>query len=120
MKQEKYPVADYQNKTALWQHLEPAICELNNQSALPVHVAYTMDDVIKKCKAETLPDLAASTRNTQNGQLNLHIGARWGSTNLTEIQPGDVEEWMKTVELSQVSKGHVVVLMRRLCKLAMK
>jgi integrase len=68
---------------------------------------------------ERLPKLAKSTQNTQNGQLRNHIEPRWGEDALTEIEPGDVQDWIETVKLSQVSKGHVMVLMRRLFKLAM-
>lgn len=119
MKQEKYPVADYRTKSAMWQHLEPAIRALNNQAPAPVHVAPTMNDVIKKYMEQNLIHLAKSTQNTQNGQLLIHIGPKWGEKALTEIEPGDVQEWIQTVKLSQVSKGHVMVLMRRLYKLAM-
>jgi integrase len=122
MKQEKYPVADYKTKSAMWQHLEPAVRALNNQSVEPAyvaHVAPTMSDVISKYMELNLPHLAKSTKNVQNGQLRIHIEPKWGEKILTDIQPGDVQEWIQTVKLSQVSKGHVMVLMRRLYKLAM-
>jgi integrase len=119
MKQEKYLVADYKTKSAMWQHLEPAVRALNNQAPEPAHVAPTMNDVIKRYMEQNLPHLAKSTQNTQKGQLLIHIGPKWGEKILTEIEPGDVQEWIRTVKLSQVSKGHVMVLMRRLYKLAM-
>ena len=119
MKQETYKAADYKTKTAMWQYLEPAVRVLNNQSAEPVHVAPTLGDVIKRYIEQKLPQLAKSTQNVQNGQLRIHIEPKWGAMILTEIQPGDVQEWIETVKLSQVSKGHVMVLMRRLYKLAM-
>jgi integrase len=119
MKQETYKAANYKTKTAMWQHLEPAVRALNNQSAEPAHVAPTLGDVIKKYMEQKLPKLARSTQNTQNGQLRIHIEPKWGEKVLTEIQPGDVQDWIETVKLSQVSKGHVMVLMRGLYKLAM-
>jgi len=103
----------------MWQHLEPAVRVLNSQSAEPAPLASTLGDVIRKYRELKLPELAASTRNTQNGQLQIHIEPRWGNTTLTEIRPGDVQQWIGTVKLSQVSKSHVMVLMRRLIKLSM-
>src|ERR1035438_2193028 len=119
MKQETYKVADYKTKTAMWQHLEPAVRALNGQAAPVAHIAPTLSDVIKKYMEQKLSQLAKSTQNVQNGQLRIHIEPKWGGTALTEIQPGDVQDWIETVKLSQVSKGHVMVLMRRLYKLAM-
>ncbi len=119
MRQESYPVAKFRTKTAMWQYLEPSVRVLNNQSAEPVPVAPTLGNVIRKYRELKLSKLAASTRNTQNGQLNIHIEPKWGEKVLTEIQPGDVQDWIETVKLSQVSKGHVMVLLRRLFKLAM-
>lgn len=83
-------------------------------------VAPTMGDVVKKYLEKEVPKLAASTRNTQNGQLKFHIEPKWGKKPLTEIHPGEVQDWIETVPLSQVSKGQVMVLMRRLYKLAMR
>ena len=119
MKQETYPVALFKTKTAIRQHLEPAVRALNNQSAEPVHVAATLGDVIQKYMKQNLPKLAKSTQDTQNGQLQIHIKPKWGDRALTEIHPGDVQAWIQTVNLSQVSKGNVMVIMRRLFKLAM-
>ena len=119
MKQETYPAANYKTKTAMWEHLEPAVRALNNQSAEPVHVAATLGDVIQKYMKQNLPKLAKSTQDTQNGQLQIHIKPKWGDRALTEIHPGDVQAWIQTVNLSQVSKGNVMVIMRRLFKLAM-
>jgi integrase len=119
MKQETYSAALYATKSAMWQHLEPAVRALNNQSAEPAPLAPTLGDVIRKYRELKLPELAASTRNTQNGQIQIHIEPRWGDRTLTEIHPGDVQQWIGTVKLSQVSRSHVMVLMRRLFKLAM-
>jgi integrase len=119
MRQETYPVALYKTKTAMWQHLEPSIRVLNNQLAAPVPLAPTLGDVIKRYMEQNLPKLAKSTQDTQNGELRIHIEPRWGDITLTEIHPGDVQQWLGTVKLSQVSKGNVMVLMRRLFKLAM-
>jgi hypothetical protein len=114
MKQETYPVALYTTKTAMWQHLEPAVRVLNNQSAEPTPLATTLGDVIRKYRELKLPELAASTRNTQNGQIQIHIEPRWGDRTLTEIHPGEVQQWISSVKLSQVSRSHVMVLMRTL------
>ena len=120
MRQEKYLTADYKTKTAMWHHLEPAVRALNGQAEPVAHVAPTMADVIKKYLEQELSKLAKSTQNVQRGQLNIHIGKKWGDCALTDIRPGDVQDWIETVKLSQVSKGHVMVLMRRLYKLAMR
>jgi hypothetical protein len=119
MKQEAYPAALYATKAAIWRQLEPAVRALNRLSAEPVVVAPTLGDVIKRYIEQILPHLAKSTQNVQSGQLRIHIEPKWGAMILTEIEPGDVQEWIETVKLSQVSKGHVMVLMRRLYKLAM-
>ncbi len=124
MKQEAYPVADFKTKSVMWKHLEPSIRVLNGQAEKPVHVAPTMGDVMKKYIDQELPKLAASTRNTQGGQLRLHIEPRWGNKPLADIEPGEVEEWVSTIkqvntgeDMSQTSRSHIVILMRRLFKL---
>jgi hypothetical protein len=48
MRHETFEASDYRTKLAMWQHLEPSIRVLNNQSAEPVHVAPTLGDVIKR------------------------------------------------------------------------
>ena len=48
MKLEPYKIADYKTKTAMWQHLEPAIQTMNNQAEPPARLAPTMGDVTKK------------------------------------------------------------------------
>lgn len=78
MKQEAYRVADYKTKTAMWQHLEPRVKALNQQSPEPVHVAHTLGDVIKKYVEQKLPQLVRSTRDTQIGQFRNHIEPKWG------------------------------------------
>jgi hypothetical protein len=102
MRQETFEVADFKTKTAIWQHLEPSVRVLNNQSAEPVPLAPTLGDVIKRYREQMLSALAASTRNTQNGQLQIHIEPKWGATVLTEIHPGDAHAWIQTVNLFQV------------------
>lgn len=61
----------------MWQHLEPSIQALNNQLAGPVHVAPTLGDVIKRYIEQKMPQLAKSTRDTQNGELRIHIEPQW-------------------------------------------
>lgn len=119
MRQETFLVSEHKNKTDMWNHLAPSIRVLNGQSPEPVALAPTLSDVIEKYRVKKLPTLAASTRNTQSGQLKIHIEPRWGKMVLTDIHSGDVQDWIDTVKLSQVSKGHVMVLFRRLFKLAM-
>jgi integrase len=119
MRQETFEVADFKTKTLMWKHLEPSIRALNNQSAEPAPLAPTLGDVIQKYREQMLPKLAKSTRDTQYGELRIHIEPKWGTKILTEIHPGDVQEWIETVPLSQVSRGNVMVVMRRLFKLAM-
>ena len=119
MRQETFEVSDFKTKSAMWQRLEPSIRALNNLAAEPVPVAPTLGAVIQRYREQNLPKLAKSTRDTQSGELRLHIEPRWGNSILTEIHPGDVQQWIETVPLSQVSRGNVMVLMRRLFKLAM-
>ncbi|MGA2833491.1 MAG: hypothetical protein ABSE55_10500 [Terracidiphilus sp.] len=76
MKQETYPVILYTTKTAMGQHLEPAVRVLNNQSVTLATFAPTLADAIKKYRELKLRELAASTRYTQSGQLQIHIEPR--------------------------------------------
>jgi len=66
----------YTTKTAMGQHLEPAVRVLNNQSVTLATFAPTLADAIKKYRELKLRELAASTRYTQSGQLQIHIEPR--------------------------------------------
>ena len=119
MRQETYPVTAYPTKSEMWVQLAPAIALLNGEKIEPKPQAGTLDDVIRKFLQDHVPGLEKSTQDAYKWIIKQHIEPRWGSCRLSSIKPGDVDAWVKTLKLSGVSKGHVMVIFRQLFKKAM-
>jgi integrase len=119
MKQESYPVAQFPNESALWQHLEPAISRLNNGDARPVLMAPTMGDLARRYKTEYLIKLSKSTQDTDTSTINVHILPRWENVKLANIRPGEVESWIETLKLSSSSRGRTRRTMKQMIDRAM-
>src|SRR4051812_49155398 len=119
MHQESFPVSQFPNQAALWQHLEPAVSKLNDSEARPIPMAATMGDLAKRYKAEYLPQLAKSTQDTEASTMNVHILPRWEKTKLVDIRPAEVETWIAGLDLSSSSRGRTRRTMKQLFDRAM-
>ena len=92
---------------------------MNRGSREPLPLAVTMGTVIDRYVKEYLPDLAKSTRDTDGSMLKLHIRPRWEKVPVTEVEPMDVDAWLKKLKMSQSSKGRARRLMKQLIDKAM-
>lgn len=119
MRQETFPANEHKTKSEMWVHLAPAVAMLNGEKIEPKPQAGTLTEVIEKYREDHMPTLEKSTQDVNGWIINQHIEPRWGSFRLSSIRPGDVDGWVKTLKLSGVSKGHVMVIFRQLLKKAM-
>jgi integrase len=118
-KQETFSTAEFPTEKDIWQHLETSISLLNRGSREPLPLSVTMGVVIDKYVKEYLPDLAKSTRDTDGSMLKLHVKPRWGKVPVTEVEPMDVDAWLKTLKMSQSSKGRARRMLKQLIDRAM-
>ena len=118
-KQEMFQVSDYPTEKAMWQHLETSISLLNQGSSEPLPLAVTMGVVIDRYVKEYLPELAKSTRDTDGSMLKLHIKPHWEKIPVTEVEPMDVDAWLKTLKMAQSSKGRARRMLKQLIDKAM-
>ena len=122
MRQETYPVRDYPTEQKMWKHLEPSISLLNpdtSETTDEPRGPVKMATVIKRYRKEVLPELARSTRGTDESALKLHIEPRWGEARLGDVRPMAVDAWLKTLTLSAASKGRLKRLLKALLKKSM-
>ena len=113
-KQETFSTAEFPTEKAMWQRLETSISLLNQGSSKPLPLSVTMGVVIDKYVKEYLPELAKSTRDTDGSMLKLHIKPRWGKVPVTEVEPMDVDAWLKTLKMAQSSKGRARRMLKQL------
>ena len=119
MRQEKFSVGECPTERALWTHLETSVRLLNLGAEKPVSIAPTMGAVIDRYRAEYLPTLAKSTRNTDGSMLKVHIEPRWGSVGIPNVSPMAVDAWLKSLAISSSSKGRARRLLKQLIDKAM-
>jgi integrase len=120
MKQETYPVAEYRTEKDLWKHLELSISALNHGAAAPtVRGIVTVGTVVDRYVKEYLPELAKSTRDTDGSMLRLHIKPHWEKVPISTVRPMAVDAWLKTLKMSQSSKGRARRLLKQLVDRAM-
>src|ERR1035437_1097198 len=118
-KQETFSVAEFPTEKDIWQHLETSISLLNRGTREPLPLSVTMGTVIDRYVKEYLPELAKSTRDTDGSMLKLHIKPRWGKVPVAEVEPMDVDAWLKTLKMSQSSKGRARRMLKQLIDRAM-
>lgn len=125
MKQEAFPVESFPTENDVWQHLERSVSLLNKGAEKPVPVAVTMGFVVDRYIKEYLPELSKATQDTDGSMLRVHIKPKWGETQIADIQPADVEKWLKQLQgengkpLSGASRGRARRMMKQLFDRAM-
>ena len=119
MKQETYPVAQFNGEKELWKHLEPALSRLNDGMAEPIPIAVTLGTVMSKYEKEYLPELSKATRQTDSSMFNSTIRPKWKDVPVNSIRPMDVEAWIKTLPLAPLTRKRVKRLMKSLFDKAM-
>jgi hypothetical protein len=78
-----------------------------------------MGIVIARYRAEYLPTLAKSTRNTDGSMLKVHIEPKWGSVRIADVRPMAVDQWLRSLTVSPSSKGRARRLLKQLIDKAM-
>ena len=119
-KQEMFRVADYPTAKAMWLHLQMSISVLNqgrNKQLLPG--AVTIGQVADRYVKEYLPELSKSTRDTDGSMLKLHVKPHWDKVPVLSVKPMAVDAWLKTLKMSQSSKGRARRMLKQLIDRAM-
>jgi len=120
MRQQMFRVADFPTETKLKKHLAKSIEKLNDESdEEPTPLITTLGGVIKKYRADVLPELAKSTRGTDESMLAVHIEPKWATLPIADVRPLAVSKWIKTLPLSASSKGRAKRLLKQLIDFAM-
>lgn len=78
----------------------------------------TVRVVIEKFVAEKMPP-RFSTRAGYTSYLNRYILPKWGETNIAEVKPYAVEQWLKGLPRAPKTKAHIKGLLSRLFDCAM-
>lgn len=119
MKQQMFPVADFPTEKAIRKHLAASITLLNGDREEPLPLVTTMGGVIDRYRAEVLPELARSTRGTDESMLKVHISPRWAHTPIADVRPMAVDTWLKSLPVSAATKGRARRLLKQLIDKAM-
>jgi integrase len=78
----------------------------------------TMNAIAARYESERLPE-RFSTARMYRSWLHNHILPRWGAVSVNDLQPLDVELWLRNLELSPKSKAHIRAMLRILVDFAM-
>jgi integrase len=75
-------------------------------------------DLIDRYRAEKMPE-RFSTRYGYESWIKNHILPRWGESLISDLQAREVEQWLKSLPLSQKSMVHIRGVIHQLWKFAM-
>jgi integrase len=105
----------YPTKSSAWGAVEklcpaPAPTE---KAAAPM-----VSTLIEQYRAEKMPT-RYSTRYGYEAWIKNHIVPKWGNALITELQPREVELWLRSLELSPKSRVHIRGVIHQLWKFAM-
>ena len=78
----------------------------------------TVREVAEKYRTERMPE-RFSTRYGYEAWLKNHVLPRWGAVLITEVQPREVELWLRSLELSPKSRVHIRGVLHQLWEFAM-
>ncbi len=105
---------DYPTKTAAWRVAERVRDGLRKTLITQLTVA----ELAKRYEDEKLPT-RSNTARVYRAWLHNHILPHWGDRPITDIQPRDVELWLRQLDLSPKSRSHVRNMLRLLVDFAM-
>ena len=98
--------------------LAPMI-KLLNADTVAGQLSATMGTILDRYINEELLKLRHSTQCTIRSLIELHIRPRWKNIRPSDVEAGDVETWLGTLELGAASKARARNLISRLLDLAM-
>jgi len=103
----------YPTKAAAWK----AAANIQKQLTVSNHGA-TVNDVIARYEAERMPS-RHDTARVYRSFLDNYIRPKWGGTSIENVQPREVELWLRELSLSPKSKTHIRSLLHSLLEFAM-
>lgn len=97
--------------------------EIQEQLVSPIEIPTTqagtrVSAIAARYEAERLPS-RFSTARMYRSWLHNHILPEWGGKHITEVQPREVELWLRNLKLATKSKAHVRAMLRILVDFAM-
>lgn len=108
----QYPTEAKASRAA--QHIRDRV----NTGSEVVPVARVFGDVVARYEAEEMPE----RYSTRRGYMNIHrvhIMPRWGKTPLDDMNPMAVRQWLRELDRSTRTRGHILGQMRQLCRFSM-
>lgn len=105
----------YRTKGAAWraaQSLQPA------PDTPTVQTGTTVSAVAARYESERLPS-RFSTARMYRSWLHNHILPQWGEKQITDLQPREIELWLRSLPLSPKSKAHIRAMLRIVVDYAM-
>lgn len=63
--------------------------------------------------------IESSTASSYLSLFKVHIRPRWGETPLSSVKPAVAQEWLRSLDVAQKTKGHIKALMHQLFEKAM-
>jgi len=109
--------AQYPTKRAAMQAVEAIRRSVNNREAQPKPVM--MRSLIERYKKEELPQRYA-TRAAYQSILRRWIELKWGNVRLDRIEPLEVEQWLRPLNLAPKTKSNIRKLMHLLFECAQR
>ncbi len=79
----------------------------------------TFGKLVERYLREALSD-RYSTRSSYLSRLNRYVLPRWSGTQVGDVKPYDVEQWLKSIPRSPKTKSHIRGMMHLLFEYAMK
>src|SRR5438309_2015523 len=103
----------YPTRAAAWKAVEQL------QSSLPtIQDGETVSAIAARYKAERIPT-RFSTARMYRSWLHNYILPRWGAIRVDDLQPREVELWLRNLALAPKSKTHIRAMLRILVDFAM-
>jgi len=105
----------YPTKGAAWREAQQFALSTENPTA---QVDTTVSAIAVRYLSERLPD-RFSTARMYRSWLRNHIVPYWGEKQIRDVQPRDVELWLRSLSLAPKSKAHIRAMLRILVDFAM-
>jgi len=110
-------VEQYATKAQAWRAAE--VLRLSINAANPSDGSVSFGAVVDRYLAKELPDRNSTARSYRSRLMN-HIKPKWGDCPIAEIEPLDVEQWLKGLPLASKTRRHLQNLMHILFDCAMR
>jgi integrase len=107
------PLSAFRTKSAAWDQVESL-----RPTPKPSINTVTVKMLIGQYRLERMPQ-RFSTRYGYEAWIKNHIIPKWGNALITELQPREVELWLRSLELSPKSRVHIRGVIRQLWEFAM-